>query len=857
MLISLSKLINEDVKNTVKIAYPGRFQPFSPHHLEVYENFASRYGKDNVYIVTTNKTNDIDSPFNFTQKKEIMKALGVPFEKIVEVKNTYAPIVKNNLTPGWEKVLNPGDKLIVVIGEKDNDRLKSGTYYRPFTIIDKMEDYTKHAYTMTYKADAKFKDIATGKIKELNGTTIRNIFTDKSIDRNKKYQQFKSIYKISNKKLFDYMYKILNTQTVTESVIAEGIKHIEDLKPNELLDLLSSWNIDNKKFEITEKVDGQSLHFGMNNDGFYVSSKTKQFKDVEEYPPLYFYDTFRKYHSLLQEIDFIDIVGNVIGDNEIEDVKFTGEAIATYDSNIILYDKSIIGDGVYIVFGIVEDGVKLDNAKLKAVCDEINKQSEITFYPNFVVDAKNIKFEEKYITTLRTIIEKYGNILSKPVRNPIDKALKEKVKKIINLIGKKSKETFLGQMSNYKSGLGGDVEGFVVKLPDGNLVKFVDKNKFTAENIRNWKYMEGLNNSYRQFKTELKKNTSLKVAFDKLSKNFYELYDQFRNSDDSEFTIPKKKQDTIESFKIHFKRLDKIKSLLGVEDDGVLINKILNKQLGEALVVEGGKTFPDMKAIKNEYVVPTTRFCLANLGMSKLEYALTGNYKKPMLGDIDLGVDSAQLAQIIGSKFDTLEDKDKFFTDLKSYIEANKTDKIIDYKINKGLQQFSVAVAAVDDKNNFIPDTNVQLDVMIGDREWMRRALGPAVESKYKAAHRNFLYTAAFSQIEMETGQVDIKRKYQFNMKQGVETVDFTFDGKGKRVKIGKNLITGNVDDMVHILFDESVKFEQVNSFEELYRMMLTDKFKYPELRDDIFKEFVTTVKNMKLPVPDEMKKYE
>jgi hypothetical protein len=139
----------------------------------------------------------------------------------------------------------------------------------------------------------------------------------------------------------------------------------------------------------------------------------------------------------------------------------------------------------------------------------------------------------------------------------------------------------------------------------------------------------------------------------------------------------------------------------------------------------------------------------------------------------------------------------------------------------------------------------------------MRRALGPAENSKYKAAHRNFLYTAAFSQIEMETDKVDVKRKYQFGMKTGVEVVDFTYDGKGKRVKLGKNVITGNVDDMVHILFDESVRFDQVNSFEELYKMMLTDKFKYPELRDGIFTEFVKTVKNMKLPVPDELKKYE
>jgi len=856
MLISLSKLLNEDTTDNVKIVYPGRFQPFSTHHLEVYQNFANRFGKDKVYIVTTDKTELPDSPLNFTQKKEIMKMLGVPFEKIIQVKNTYAPVIKNNLTPGWEKILSHGDKLLVVLGQKDADRLKPG-YYQEFTMFNKMSDYTTHGYTITYKADIKFKDPTSGKTTELNGTAIRNIFTNTETDKNQKYQQFKAAYKVSDKKLFWYMYKILTKNMVEESVIDEGIKHIEDLKPNELLDLLDSWNVDDTKFEVTEKVDGQSFGFGMNNEGFYAKSKTKKFTNVNQYPSLYFYDDFKKYHTLLSDIDFIDIVRGVLN-RDIQEVEFSGEAVPSYDSNIILYDKGIIGDGVYIVFGITADGESLSNSDISKVTQEINKQSDITFYPNFVVVSQGVKFEEKYITTLRTIIEKYGNILSKSVRNPIDKALKEKVKKIINLIGKKSKDEFLGKMSNYKSPLGGDIEGFVVKLPDGNLVKIVDKNKFTAGKTLNWKYMDAMGKAYRQFTSELKKNPeSLKLGLKKVIKDTQSLYDDFKTGH-HQFTIPKKKQDTIESFKIQFDRLSKIKSLLGVIDDTALIDKILTKNLGESLIMsEGGKTFPDMKAIKNEYVIPTTNFCLENLRMSELKFALTGNYKKPLLGDIDLGVDATQLAQIIGSKFDVPEDKDGFFADLKSYIEANKTDKIIDYKINKGLQQFSVAVPAVDDNGQFIPDTNVQLDVMIGDREWMRSALGPADNSKYKAAHRNFLYTAAFSQIEMETGEVDIKRKYQFNMKQGVETVDFTFDGKGKRVKIGKNLITGNVEDMVHILFDESVSYSQVNSFEELYKMMLTDKFRYPELRDGIFTEFVKTVKNMKLPVPNEMKKYE
>jgi hypothetical protein len=46
--------------------------------------------KDNVYIGTSNKTDNHKSPFNFKEKKEIMTTMfGIPSNKIVEVKNPY------------------------------------------------------------------------------------------------------------------------------------------------------------------------------------------------------------------------------------------------------------------------------------------------------------------------------------------------------------------------------------------------------------------------------------------------------------------------------------------------------------------------------------------------------------------------------------------------------------------------------------------------------------------------------------------------------------------------------------------------------------------------------------------------
>jgi len=35
--------------------YPGRFQPFHKSHYDVYKYVCAKFGKGNVYIVTSNK----------------------------------------------------------------------------------------------------------------------------------------------------------------------------------------------------------------------------------------------------------------------------------------------------------------------------------------------------------------------------------------------------------------------------------------------------------------------------------------------------------------------------------------------------------------------------------------------------------------------------------------------------------------------------------------------------------------------------------------------------------------------------------------------------------------------------------
>ena len=118
-------ILTEDIKKQV-VVYAGRFQPFHKGHYGSYQQLVKKFGKDNVYIGTSNKTDNIKSPFKFKEKKMIMtKMFGVPASKIVQIKNPYAP--KEIL----DKFPSDTTAFVTVVGEKDRYRLK-GKYFEPY-----------------------------------------------------------------------------------------------------------------------------------------------------------------------------------------------------------------------------------------------------------------------------------------------------------------------------------------------------------------------------------------------------------------------------------------------------------------------------------------------------------------------------------------------------------------------------------------------------------------------------------------------------------------------------------------------------------------------------------------------------
>jgi hypothetical protein len=156
-----------EMENVI-VVYSGRFQPFHKGHFATYKQLVSKFGKDDVYIATSNKTDSQKSPFDFREKKTIMtKMFGIPSNKIVQVKNPYQP---TEIVSSYDAAKTG---LIVVVGEKDEQRL-GGNYFTPY----------KGKVEMGY-LDKGYVYASPSQSNPISGTDVRN-WLGKGTDEEKK-----------------------------------------------------------------------------------------------------------------------------------------------------------------------------------------------------------------------------------------------------------------------------------------------------------------------------------------------------------------------------------------------------------------------------------------------------------------------------------------------------------------------------------------------------------------------------------------------------------------------------------------------------------------------------------------------
>ena len=193
----ISPFLTEQVKAKRVIAiYPGRFQPFGPHHRKVFQNLQSKFGK--VYITTSGIKQPPRHPMNFKEKVRHMVKMGIPKNRIVKER---VPYVANNLL----KKFKDDTAVVYVFGAKDAGRLKGGkkksgglTYY---------QDYNKNKGNLLgYKEHGYIYTAPTVKVSGItSGTEIRNLLGSSKMERSKREKLFQKTFGYFDKGIFNML----------------------------------------------------------------------------------------------------------------------------------------------------------------------------------------------------------------------------------------------------------------------------------------------------------------------------------------------------------------------------------------------------------------------------------------------------------------------------------------------------------------------------------------------------------------------------------------------------------------------------------------------------------------------------
>jgi hypothetical protein len=327
--------------------------------------------------------------------------------------------------------------------------------------------------------------------------------------------------------------------------ISRGITHIEDLSVDKFYDTLKNLS----DYEITEKVDGAQLLFGLDEYGFYTSRETKGGKRiyaVEDYDISFPTTYMRSAHMLLESVlPELKSAGLRIGD-QVEAEALFGEL-----PNVVPYSP----DQSYMIFLRVTEGTanidKLDRAlcqtshlvKLMAPItkdgrsihlSEDSSQWKFTRVPKIAFDSNSITETIKHsVFALTKYLRSPSGISEQPVRvieslplnkrpewcEPSDwKITKEIVKEEkheidIKVSGLKAviKEHLLNHFVRSRGSSfgplvedGGWIEGVVLRhKSSGKMVKIVDKDVFGTVREAAWEKRNKLTEHAKSITSEL------------------------------------------------------------------------------------------------------------------------------------------------------------------------------------------------------------------------------------------------------------------------------------------------------------------------------------------------------------------
>ena len=187
--MKLSHILEDIEPKRLVVVYGGRFEPFHKGHYEAYKWLCKKFGDENVWIATSNKTNfdpkkgDV-SPFTFKEKKEIMVSLyDINPRRIIQSKNpAFKPSEVFDLYKGFPIIY------VSAVGKKDEERYRTGTFFKPLPRPFQMKD-TEMLQTLE-DGTGYYLEVPM-QVKDLSGTKVRQeLKVAKGDDRETLFRQF-------------------------------------------------------------------------------------------------------------------------------------------------------------------------------------------------------------------------------------------------------------------------------------------------------------------------------------------------------------------------------------------------------------------------------------------------------------------------------------------------------------------------------------------------------------------------------------------------------------------------------------------------------------------------------------------
>jgi len=251
------------------------------------------------------------------------------------------------------------------------------------------------------------------------------------------------------------------------------------------------------------------------------------------------------------------------------------------------------------------------------------------------------------------------------------------------------------------------------------------------------------------------------------------------------------------------------------------------------------------------------------------DYLVIGSIgKKPnpddVSGDLDLGFEWEKVAKNLG-----VSTKKEVLTSLHDILKEDLPEKIgfePEMNLMLGLNILSIGWPIKGDPKFGI----VQLDLIpLSDLSWAKFAYySPDYkkrESKYKSAHRNWLFQSILSAMkdvisEDENGEpLDIDT-YVFDFSDGLFKVKKTFKGKRGRLKSPakiegepRELVTNVPQEFLDFAMGPGFSPEEVKTFEDLLAAVKSPKFRDKQNRPQIKEEFKRYLERTPLVMPPEI----